>query len=283
MGAATATIVAAGVSVAATAGGTTASFIQAGQARRRMQAAQDKAAEAMEDARRTLTRNAYDALSVPIEKYEQQTEALQSGLAGVTQAISEGDQRGVGRGAGIAIGRMAEDLRKGRSDIEKSIFELDKLSAAEEQRLSDEARALDLAEVEGAQIARAAAENERRAALAQGFEGATETIGQAFRMAPLYAQQGVTDRKAALQNLSIDPSQDTAFQEAFKSEPTYTSGSGFDVSQLSNREFRQLERSFTPAQQLALSQAGYYDAVALPDNYSGFFEYGLSGLPKEDR
>ncbi len=285
MGAITATTVAAAVSVAATAGGTTASFIQAGQARKRMQDAQDKAAEAMEDARRTLTRNAYDALSVPMQEYEQQREALQSGLAGVTQAISEGDQRGVGRGAGIAIGKTAEDLRKGRSDIERSIFELDKLSAAEEQRLSDEKRRLYTTEVEGAQMARAAAENERRLALTQGFEGVAATVGQAASMAPLYAQQGVTDRKVALQDLSLDPSQIQAFANQTQAESPLVqsafTGSGFDVSQLSNREFRQLERSFTPAQQLALSQAGYYDAVALPEEYSGFFQYGLSGLPKE--
>jgi hypothetical protein len=285
MGAITATTVAAAVSIAATAGGTTASFIQAGQARRRMQAAQDKAAEAMEDARRTLTRNAYDALSVPIKEYEQQREALQSGLAGVTQTIAEGDQRGVGRGAGIAIGQMAEDLRKGRSDIEKSIFELDKLSAAEEQRLSDEERRLYTTEVEGAQMARAAAENERRLAISQGLQGATETVGQAVSMAPLYAKQGVVKRKAALQDLSLDPSQIQAFANQTQAESPLVqsafTGRGFDVSQLSNREFRQLEKSFTPAQKFALEKAGYYDATALPDSYSGFFEYGLSGLPKE--
>lgn len=273
------TTIAAGASLAATAGGTTASFIQAGQARKRMQDAQDKAAEAMEDARRTLTRNAYDALSVPIEEYEQQREALTTAAAGVTGAAVEGGQRGVGAAAGAALGATQQDLQKSRADIEKSIFELDKLSAAEEQRLSDEKRRLYTTEVEGAQMARAAAENERRLALTQGFEGAAATVGQAASMAPLYAKQGVVKRKAALQDLSIDASQDAAFQQAFPDQ--YTSGSGFDVSQLSNREFRQLERSFTPAQKLALDKAGYYKAIALPEEYSGFFEYGLSGLPKE--
>lgn len=272
------TTIAAGASLAAAAGGTTASFIQAGQARKRMQDAQDKAAEAMEDARRTLTRNAYDALSVPMQEYEQQREALITAAANVT---GEGDQRGVGAVAGAALGATQKDLQKSRADIEKSIFELDKLSAAEEQRLSDEARALDLAEVEGAQMARAAEDERRAAALTQGFEGVAATVGQAASMAPLYAKQGVVKRKAALQDLSIDGSQDAAFQQAFPDQ--YTSGSGFDVSQLSNREFRQLERSFTPAQKLALDKAGYYKAIALPEEYSGFFEYGLSGLPKEDQ
>lgn len=275
------TTIAAGVSLAAAAGGTTASFIQAGQARKRMQDAQDKAAEAMDDARRTLTKNAYDALSVPMQEYEQQREGFTTAVADVTRKAVEGGQRGVGAAAGAALGATQQGLQKSRADIEKSIFELDKLSAAEEQRLSDEARALDLAEVEGAQMARAAAENERRLATSQALKGATETIGQAASMAPLYAKQGVVKRKAALQDLSIDASQDAAFQQAFPDQ--YRSGSGFDVSQLSNREFRQLEKSFTPAQKLALTQAGYYDAIALPEEYSGFFQYGLSGLPKEDQ
>lgn len=168
--------------IAATTATTTASFVQAGQARKRMRKAQEDAVRALDDARATLV-NPYAALSVPIEKYEQQREALITAAAGVTGAAN---QRGVGAAAGAALGATQRDLQKSRADIEKTIFDLDVVTAKEEARLLDEERKIETGIVEGAQQAVADEQDRRTMAISQGVEGVANLGITAFEQAPLF-------------------------------------------------------------------------------------------------
>ena len=179
------TTIAAGIGLAATAGTTTMSFVQAGKQKQAQRNAERDAAEAMQEARKKLEVNVYDKLSIQKEPYELEREALLSQGAQAIQAGVESE-----RGAAATAGRIQMAQQEGQAGIRtamgQDLMGLERLSAQEEGRLRDIGMQLDLEEVAGAQLAAANAAELGAQATQQGFEGVTSMAGQLASMAPLY-------------------------------------------------------------------------------------------------
>lgn len=239
------TTIAAGVGIAATAGTTTMSFLQAGKQKRAQKQAERDASEAMEAARKALDVNFYDKLSIQKEPYELQREAL---LSQGSQAIQAGVESE--RGAAATAGRIQMAQQEGQAGVRTAMGEdlmaLERLSAQEDSRLRDVGVQLDLEEVAGAQLAAANAAELSAAATQQGMQGVTSLMQQASTFAPLYEKsQGARqfgklqeDYAKAAQSGNLKPEfmQDgkaLPFQQAVKLMGGDTGvGYGFDVSGL---------------------------------------------------
>jgi hypothetical protein len=180
------TTIAAAAGLAATAGSTVMSFKQAGDQRRAMLSAQEKADAAMAEARKKLDVNVYASLSIPEKAYAQQIEANLVAGAQAIQAGIEGEGRGAGAIAGMVQGAQTEAMNKISADKEQALYNLQAATAQEEARNRDIGIQLDLGEVEGAQLAAANAQEMGAAAMQQGMQGVTSTVGQLASMAPLF-------------------------------------------------------------------------------------------------
>ena len=183
------TTVAAGIGLAATAGSTTMSFLQAGKQKRAMRNAERDADQAMQEARKKLEINFYDNLSIQKEPYELEREAL---LAQGAQAIQAGVESE--RGAAATAGRIQMAQQEGQAGIRSAFGQelsgLERLSAQEDSRLRDIGTQLDLGEVEGAQLAAANAQELAAQATQQGMQGVTSMAQQLSSFAPLYEKGG---------------------------------------------------------------------------------------------
>lgn len=171
--------------LAATAGTTTMSFVQAGKQRKLQRQAEEEATRAMDAARKKLDVNYYEKLAIQKEPYELEREALLSQGAQAIQAGQESE-----RGAQAVAGRVQMAQQAGQRQIASAMGEemagLDKAVASENARLAGAQAGLDLATAEGAQLAARQADRMAAQANAQGWQGVTSLVGQAASMAPLY-------------------------------------------------------------------------------------------------
>ena len=180
------TTIAAASSLAATGVTTGMSFKQAGEQRRAMLDAQEKADAAMREARKKLDVNVYAALEIPEKAYAQQIEANLIAGAQALQSGIEGEARGAGAIAGMVQGAQTEAMNKISADKEQALYNLQAATAQEEARNRDIGIQMDLGEVEGAQLAAANAQELGAAALQQGMQGVTSLASQASQLAPLF-------------------------------------------------------------------------------------------------
>ena len=181
------TSVAAGIGLAATAGSTTMSFLQAGKQKQAQRQAESDADQAMQAARKQLETNFYDKLSIQKEPYELQREALLSQGAQAIQAGVESE-----RGAAATAGRIQMAQQEGqagiRSAMGQELSNLEKLSAQEDSRLRDANVQLDLGEVAGAQLAAANAQELAAQSTQQGLQGIQSIGQQAVSYIPLFSK-----------------------------------------------------------------------------------------------
>lgn len=169
-------------------GTTTMSFINAGKQRRKAQDADRKAAMAMAEVEKELTKNEYKALALNQEPYEQMQDTLGAGIKTQLEAIREGDQRGVLGGSQ----RVQEGAVQAAGDIRatqgKELDELNKLVADEETRKSDIKMQLKLGDVAGAQQASAQASAAADQLKMQGYQGVGNVLQQGLSMVPTYGK-----------------------------------------------------------------------------------------------
>jgi len=218
--------ISAGVGLASSIGGTVGSFAQAGKMKRLQREADAKAEKMMAEARKKLDVNFYDELAINKEPYELQREALlQQG-----QAALQAGMEGEGRGAAATAGRvqMAMNQQQGniRSTMGNELQALEQQSAEEDARLRDAQANLDLAEVTGAQMQSAEAQQRRETALAQGMKGVQNSLQMGVAAMPLYT----TNNKAAQRAL------------AKTGDPLGIIGN------MSPKEFRTWKKNLTPEQ-----------------------------------
>ena len=180
------TTVAAAAGLAATAGSTAMSFVQAGKQRDAMFKAQEEADKAMQEARQKLDVNVFESLSIPKEAYAQQVEANLVAGAQAMQAGVEGASRGAGAVAGIVQAQQNAAQNEIRANMGQDLYNLQAATAQEESRLKDIGIQLDLGEVEGAQLAAANAQELSAQAMSEGMQGVTSAVGQLASMAPLF-------------------------------------------------------------------------------------------------
>jgi hypothetical protein len=201
MAVATTTAIALG-SLALSAGTTGMSFAQAGKQKKAQRQAEEDAEKAMAEARKKLELNFYDTLGIQKEPYELEREALLSQGASAIQAGVESE-----RGAAATAGRIQMAQQQAQAGIRtamgQELMNLEKLSAAENARLTGLGYNLDLEEVKGAQEAARDAERLAAQATQQGMQGIQSIAQQGLStFVPLFSKQS-TD---ALGNpLSVRP------------------------------------------------------------------------------
>lgn len=194
-----AAITAAVVGTASAVASTVMSFTQAAQQQKNIRAAQAKADQAMQEARKKLEVNYYEQLGIQKEPYELQREALLVQGAQALEGARESD-----RGAAATAGRlqaMQTEAQAGvRTAMGKELMDLEALTATEESRLRDIGVQLDMGEIVGAQQAMSDAEKARTAAIQQGFQGIRNIAKSVDKFVPLFPDTGKTDFKQVQNN-----------------------------------------------------------------------------------
>ena len=184
--------------LAVAAGGSAMSFIQAGKQRNLQLQAQKDAADAMAQARKSLDVNYFNALSVNKEPYELQRQAL---LSQGAQAIEAGQEQG--RGSAETAGRVQMAMNDAQSGIRTAMGNdmttIQNKQLGEDGRLRDVGVQIDLAKVQGSQIAAQNAAKQQAADMKQGFQGLQNVGQQAIGMANLYPSKG-SDAETATPN-----------------------------------------------------------------------------------
>jgi len=169
------------------AGTTAASFIQAGQQRRKQQDFEADAARALAEARKKLQVNYAEAMSINKEPYNQERLAMLNAGAQITQAAAESE-----RGAAAAAGRILASQQTAQADIaNRQGLDMQNIQNAileEESRLRDVNVGLDVQEIVGQQQAAADARLAADMATQQGIQGIGNTVGKLINedMIPLY-------------------------------------------------------------------------------------------------
>lgn len=181
---------AAAVGIGLTAAGTGASFYQASQQRKKASEAEAAAAKSMQEARKRLEVNFYEGLGINKEPYNIARDQSAVTATNLIQAGIESE-----RGAGAVAGRVQmaqnENNREIASAMGTEMNNLNKLVATEDARLNNVGLNLDLASVQGAQLAAANYDNMANNSLTQGLTGIASLGGQITKAAPLYAKTKV--------------------------------------------------------------------------------------------
>ena len=263
-------------STAIAAGTTTASFIQAGKQKKAQRRAEREADRKMKQARKKLEMNYMESLSIPLEAYEREMEAINVQTAQATQAAVEGSQRGVAATAGQVQQVASEAQANQRTAMAEDLFNLEAATAEEASRLRDIGVNLDLAEAEGAQVAAADAARARAQAIQSGIEGVGNTVQSALSLVPLYQKQNAGARQAALSKTQYD---DPTIQRIGNIAGQGQASEGFTnldleaVGQMTPENYRAFEKSLTRQQKRLLFNADYY-ANLMPGGMGSFYNIG---------
>lgn len=178
--------------VATAAGTATASFVKAKQASKAQQKAERAASDALADARKRLSKNYLEGLSIPKEAYQMETEALLASGQQALQAGLEGETRGAAATAGRVQMAQQQGQRRIAGAMGQEMLGLQKLAAQEDSRLAGLQAGLDLKEVEGQQEA-AMLERVRREQLTQqGIQAAGDLVKLGGEMLPEYLPDSTT-------------------------------------------------------------------------------------------
>lgn len=237
------TTIAATAGLAATAGSTAMSFKQAADARRAQQAAEEKAAERLADARKKYDVNVFDAMALPKEPYTLEFEQSQVAAQSAVDAARQGSSRGIGATSGGLLMALQEQNKQTRADMSKELYYIQATQLEEDSRLRDLQADLDLEEAKGASLAARDNEVIANQAQAQALEGITSMGGQLASFAPLYEK---TKGSRALQG-TMKKNNDIQSQIAGQGNLFGVNVSG--VGDLSPMEFENfMLTEFTPEQ-----------------------------------
>jgi hypothetical protein len=199
------------------------SFGQAAKQKKVIAEAEAEASKKMAAARKSLEKNYMESLSIPMEAYEAQNEAILVAGAGAMEAAREGSQRGVGTVAQNVLNAENDALRDTSIRQGQELYNLEAATAQEESRLRDIGVSLDLQEVEGANMVAADAELARSNAIQAGIGSLMDGVGTGLDAAGLYK----TDKemqKSALQG---------QYDDAFFSDKAH--GGAKNISELTNK------------------------------------------------
>lgn len=163
-----------------------ASFIQARKFKKKQEAAERAADEALADARKKISVNYFEGISLPTEAYERAMEGVKSTQQQVIQAAQEAESRGLAATAGRAVMAGQEAQRGIAGSLAERLFGLQQLAAEEESRLAGLGAQLDLYELEGQQAQAQTAEAARQAQLQRGITAAGEVLKGAGELIPEY-------------------------------------------------------------------------------------------------
>ena len=175
------------ISVATTA----MSFAEKKKAENRKREAEAAAERKMEEARKKLSVNYADELSIAKEPYQREREAMLAQGANIMDAAVESE-----RGGGASAGRLLAAQQEGQGQIRDAqsadLFNLEAAQAEEDSRLRDVNVGMDLNQIAGAQAAAAEAQDAANVAKQQAIQGIGSVAQQAMSFAPLYAKSSGT-------------------------------------------------------------------------------------------
>lgn len=202
MGLETAAIIGLG-SLAVGATSTGLSIGQAAKQNKLKKEADAKATQAMADARKKLSVNYMDQLSIAKEPYRLAREAALSTGAQALEAGREGDERGAAATAGRVFAAQNQAQQKIGSAMEQELARLDALSAQEDADIAANLGALDLKTAQGAQLAARDAQQARNAAISNAITtGASTLTGAVETFVPLYPQSKTSKDQSSNQQLT---------------------------------------------------------------------------------
>mgnify|MGYP003109650157 FL=1 len=235
------TTIATAAGLAISAGTATASFVQAGKQKKKIEAAERDAQKAMQEAKGRLDQNFYEGLGIQKEKFEEERENILSGLSTIVQAGQEGEERGAAVSAGRAALFNQQAQAQSRMAQGQELQRLQELAAREDARNRDALVNINLAEVSGQQRRAADARAARTAALQQGVEGLVSAGQQAMKIPSLYGDDTVSaknltvgDPFAEFQNVFGDVEQ-TSLDRALRSDAIFNPN--FDPTKVPVEEF----------------------------------------------
>ncbi len=187
--------------LALSAGTTAASFIQAGNQKRKQQDYEADAARALAEARKKLQVNYAEAMSVNKEPYNQERLSMLSAGAQIAQAAAESR-----RGVSAAAGQLLASQQAGQQDISNrqgtDMQNIQNAILEEESRLRDVNVGLDVQELAGQQQAAADARLASQMANQQGIQGIANFAQQGLTMIPLYGGFGGGSKDAVIADTS---------------------------------------------------------------------------------
>ena len=170
---------------------TAMSFAEKKKAENRKREAEAAAERKMEEARKKLSVNYADELSIAKEPYQREREAMLAQGANIMDAAVESE-----RGGGASAGRLLAAQQEGQGQIRDAqsvdLFNLEAAQAEEDSRLRDINVDMDLNQIAGAQAAAAEAQDAANVAKQQAIQGIGSVAQQAMSFAPLYAKSSGT-------------------------------------------------------------------------------------------
>jgi len=220
-------------SIALTAGTTAMSFAQAGKQNKLRRQAEADATEAMAKARKRLDVNFYEQLALNKEPYELAREAMLVQGAQSVEAARE-SERGIAATAGRLQMAQQDAQNQIRAQMGQELNSLEKLAVAEESRLRDTQVGLDLAEVQGAQSAAAAAQKASAAAMEQGFKGVASLGQQAVAAAPLFDKTAGAKLAGDISGMAMGKDYNLSQTDLQKSIAAMGNVQGVDFSKVAN-------------------------------------------------
>lgn len=167
------------------------SFAQATKQKKVQAEADAAAATAMIEQENLLQTNFAEQVQVPLEGYElaaQTNAAIQQ--QNTTALVESGDRALIG-GVGRTMEAGAAASEQNRINMQKELYDRDSLIAAEDDRIRNERRDVELNKLSGAQRASAEAEVRRENAMMQGVQAVGGAAGTAWGGMDLYAGGGL--------------------------------------------------------------------------------------------
>jgi hypothetical protein len=173
--------------------GATSTGLSIGQASRQKKLQKDSEAQAriaLADAKKKISVNYMDQLSIAKEPYRLAREAALSSGAQALEYGIEGSERGVAATAGRVMAAQNQAQQQIGSSMEQEIARLDQLSANADTDIAYSLGSLDLQRAQGAQFAARDAQQARNAAISNAIEtGASTLTGALETFVPLYQEK----------------------------------------------------------------------------------------------
>lgn len=250
------------------------SFKQARDAENTRKRAAADAKTKMDSARAELEKNYMAALSVPMEAYEQEQEALLTAGATAMQAGIEGGQRGAGAVAGRVLQGTQAGAAAQRTAMAQDLYNLDAATAEEQSRLRDIGVSLDMEEASGAQATAANAEFARANAMMQGIQSTGSAVQQGFQAVPLYKENKAASQQA-LQGIDAQMKSDMLAKSdspLMKQAQISPTGFEFNTDQFDNKQMRQFNREVRQFdKQLMTTPQFYQNYNEALEGFGGYF------------
>lgn len=275
----------AGFELASSAVGSVMSFTQANKQKKIYEQAEADAAKSMVSAKKALSVNYMEALSIPTQAYEMERDIIKAAVAQSIEAGREGDQRGVAATAGRVQAAASDAARGVRADMSKELYDLDKLTQTENKSIATNLAELDLAEAQGAQLAARDAKEAQSAAITQGFAGIADLAGKGAAMLPLFEKTKGAKMFGDLQKSYSDAAQSgklsSDYLDAegnpldFQQAIVKMGGFGANVGTLKANQFQDYITSL-PYEQM---QSAFQDKSFMPEETGQYYLKGMSVSP----